>query len=37
MGSAIIMAIEVRSSHVSVNYEATRVIGLACAWDVTNR
>jgi hypothetical protein len=37
MGSALVMAVEVRNSHVSVNYEATRVIGLACAWEVTNR
>ena len=37
MGSALVMAVEVRNSHVSENYEATRVIGLACAWEVTNR
>jgi Protein of unknown function (DUF2721) len=37
MGSAILMAVEVRTSHVSVSYEATRVVGLACAWEVTNR
>ncbi len=32
MGSAITMAIEVRGSHLSVSYEATRVIHLPCAW-----
>jgi hypothetical protein len=32
MGSAVFMAIEVRSSHRSVSYEGMRVVGLPCAW-----
>jgi hypothetical protein len=32
MGSAIFMALEVRSSHQAVSYEAMRVINLPCAW-----
>jgi hypothetical protein len=32
LGSAAFMALEVRSSHRSVSYEATRVIQLPCAW-----
>jgi hypothetical protein len=32
MGSAVFMAVEVRSSHRSVSYEGMRVIGLPCAW-----
>ena len=32
MGSAVFMALEVRSSHLAVSYEGMRVIGLPCAW-----
>ena len=32
MGSAVFMALEVRSSHQAVSYEGMRVVGLACAW-----
>jgi hypothetical protein len=32
LGSAAFMALEVRSSHRSVSYEAMRVIELPCAW-----
>jgi hypothetical protein len=32
MASAVLMAVEVRSSHVSVSYEAMRVVGLSCFW-----
>jgi hypothetical protein len=32
MGSAIFMALEVRSSHQSVSYEGMRVIELPCTW-----
>jgi Protein of unknown function (DUF2721) len=32
MGSAVFMALEVRSSHRSVSYEGMRVIDLPCAW-----
>jgi hypothetical protein len=32
MGSAFVMATEVRSSHVTVSYEAMRVVQLPCAW-----
>jgi len=32
MGSAVFMALEVRSSHQAVSYEGMRVIDLACAW-----
>ena len=32
LSSAALMALEVRSSHRSVSYEAMRVIGLPCAW-----
>jgi Protein of unknown function (DUF2721) len=36
MGSAIFMALEVRSSHQAVSYEAMRVINLPCAWNETD-
>jgi hypothetical protein len=32
MGSAMFMALEVRSSHQAVSYEGMRVIDLSCAW-----
>jgi hypothetical protein len=32
MASAAFMALEVRSSHQSVSYEAMRVVQLPCAW-----
>ena len=32
MASVVFMAVEVRSSHASVAYEATRIIGIPAAW-----